>query len=110
MIVLFFFSSAASLFIGCLSTITSTLRISKKDLADHLQGICAASYHSVMWLNFRESGEPDGLMMILRLSFSCGLLGYHEILEDQGLSNAVWWQLRSGCYGDYTRVGEAKKQ
>ncbi|XP_074632286.1 UPF0764 protein C16orf89 homolog isoform X3 [Acropora palmata] len=95
---------------GCLSTITSTLRISKKDLSDHLQEICAASYHSVMWLNFRESGDPDGLMMILRLSFSCGLLGYHEILEDRGLSNAVWWQLRSGCYGDYTRVGEAKKQ
>ena len=47
-------------------------------------------------------------MLILKLSFSCGLLGYHELLSGGGLSNAIAWQLDSGCYGDYTRVGEEK--
>lgn len=47
-------------------------------------------------------------MLIMKLSFSCGLLGYHELLTGGGLSNAVAWQLESGCYGDYTRMGEKK--
>jgi len=45
-------------------------------------------------------------MMVVKLSFSCGLLGYHELLTWGGLYNAVAWQLKSGCYGDYTRMGE----
>lgn len=44
-------------------------------------------------------------MLIMKLSFSCGLLGYHELLTGGGLSNAV---VESGCYGDYTRMGEKK--
>lgn len=48
------------------------------------------------------------LMLTLKLSFSCGLLGYHELLTGEGLENLIGWQLSSGCYGDSSRMDEEK--
>lgn len=84
------------------------MKASGGKLSDHLDQICTSAYFSVAWQNFQGGGDPEALISILKLSFSCGLLGYHDILEDRGLSNVVGWQLSSGCYGDYTRLGEAK--
>jgi len=93
---------------GCLDKINSKMKLSGDKLSDHLHHICTSAYFSVAWLNFQGGHDAEGLISILKLSFSCGLLGYHQILEDRGLSNVVGWQLTSGCYGDYTRVGEEK--
>lgn len=104
--VMFFILGEAS---GCLDKINSKMKSSGVKLSDHFQHICRSAYLSVAYFNFRGGGGPEDLISILRLSFSCGLYGYHEILEDRGLSNVIGWQLTSGCYGDYSRVGEAKE-
>ena len=88
---------------------TLKLKSSGVTLSDHLQQVCRTAYLAVAYLNFRGGGDPKGLISILQLSFSCGLYGYHEILEERGLSNVIGWQLNSGCYGDYSKVGEEKR-
>ena len=50
-------------------------------LSDHLQQVCRTAYLAVAYLNFRGGGDPEGLISVLKLSFSCGLYGYHEILH-----------------------------
>ena len=84
------------------------MHASGEKLTTHLQHICNLAYYHNIWTQFHEDGvaDPEDLMLILKLSFSCGLLGYHELLTWGGLYNAIAWQLESGCYGDYTRVGE----
>ena len=88
---------------------TLKMKSSGVTLADHLQQVCRTAYLAVAYLNFRGGGDPEGLISVLKLSFSCGLYGYHEILEERGLSNVIGWQLSSGCYGDYSKVGEEKR-
>lgn len=85
------------------------MHISQLELSEHLYEVCLASYYSVGYMNLHGEGDVESLITTLRLSFACGLLGYHRILEELGLSNAIWWQLSSGCYGDYSRVGEPKR-
>ncbi|KAM7438626.1 hypothetical protein ABFA07_011886 [Porites harrisoni] len=103
--VMFFILGEAS---GCLNKMTLKMKSSGVTLSDHLQQVCRTAYLAVAYLNFRGGGDPEGLISVLKLSFSCGLYGYHEILEERGLSNVIGWQLSSGCYGDYSKVGEEK--
>jgi len=93
---------------GCHDKLLSRIEASGDKLATHLQHICTLAYFNNAWAQFHGGGDPEGLLLILKLSFSCGLLGYHELLTGGGLYNAVAWQLESGCYGDYTRMGEKK--
>lgn len=86
----------------------SRIEASGNKLTTHLQHICTLAYFNNALTQFQGEGDPEDLMLIVKLSFSCGLLGYHVLLTSGGLSNAIAWQLESGCYGDYTRVGEEK--
>ncbi|KAL9954004.1 hypothetical protein ACROYT_G041491 [Oculina patagonica] len=91
---------------GCHDKLISRIEASGDKLMTHLQHICTLAYFNNAWTQFQGEGDPKDLMLIVKLSFSCGLLGYHVLLTSGGLSNAIAWQLESGCYGDYTRVGE----
>ena len=85
------------------------MKSSGDDLETHLQHICTVAYFSNAWTQFQdEGGGPMDLMLTLKLSFSCGLLGYHELLTGEGLANLIGWQLSSGCYGDSSRMDEEK--
>ena len=94
---------------GCLKRFTSQAWPSGMKLEKHLNDICSLSYYNVEWSSFHGGGDPQDLILVLKHSFTCGVLGFHQLLTDQGLSNAIGWQLQIGCYGDYTRVGEQKK-
>ncbi|KAJ7390758.1 hypothetical protein OS493_022316 [Desmophyllum pertusum] len=94
---------------GCRDKLTSRMKASGDKLTTHLEHICTLAYYSNAWTQFVEGGDPEDLMLILKLSFSCGLLGYHDLLTRQGLANAVGWQLNSGCYGDPSRMGEDRQ-
>lgn len=95
---------------GCRDKLTSRMKASGDTLTTHLEHICTLAYYSNAWTQFVEGGDPEDLMLILKLSFSCGLLGYHDLLTRQGLANAVGWQLNSGCYGDSSRIGEDRQR
>lgn len=103
---LFFLLGEAS---GCHHKLLSQVKSSGDDLETHLQHICTVAYFSNAWTQFQdEGGGPMDLMLTLKLSFSCGLLGYHELLTGEGLANLIGWQLSSGCYGDSSRMDEEK--
>lgn len=94
---------------GCHLKLLSRIKSSGDNLETHLQHICTLAYFTnSRTLFYGEDGDSVDLMLTLKLSFSCGLLGYYELLTGEGLANVVGWQLNSGCFGDNSIIDEEK--
>lgn len=103
---LFFLLGEAS---GCHHKLLSRIKSSGDNLETHLQHICTLAYFTnSRALFYGEDGDSVDLMLTLKLSFSCGLLGYYELLTGEGLGNVIGWQLNSGCFGDNSIIDEEK--
>ena len=77
-------------------------------LEDVYEGLCATLYPQLLTQE-RELTTQDTQAMDLYMEEEvvCGLLGYHQFLSVDRLSQAIEWQLSNGCYGDIKRDGDA---